>query len=540
MSIRHHNLSFAIACLLVVHSLISAQTHPAEAEENPLSTVIYLLSKTDKDDDEWGKACLARSLGRADRFDEISGAIDMVETSSVVEHDFVWVVQELITRGKDKEASTLLSYLIKRFGDDEYMLESLVKPMLLLKRDAELQSMIEKFDDSDKLDLWFKSAEVYTELGSSEKAFEVVKKTVSAAMASQYLTDRSELALRYAKLGRQSEATKLVESIAREMDPKAGNTEVIHDLADAYKALGKYSEANDLRRKYTSGLNIDETRDLIGTASRLIASGDRQKALDTLARALTQLDPKEYGDSFNLGDIIEIYLRIGEVQKAEQVAMSIAGSDYMQQGQLLAVVDRYAKAGNKRKARELLRFVLAQTYKIDTSEAESGTLSTSGKMEQARYQSQIALRYMDLRDDKEALRITARLRKPYLRALTLTEYVAINKHRMPARKLAPYLEEALGLLRQEKTDVFDSNRFDVYAIAARTFAEIGMTQRSNEVFVETLTKLDLFVIEERWAPTLIYAMCNIGVDFERAKIKADENVRAALRKIIENWEDDRY
>ena len=69
---------------------------------------------------------------------------------------------------------------------------------------------------------------------------------------------------------------------------------------------------------------------------------------------------------------------------------------------------------------------------------------------------------------------------------------------------------------------------------------MGMTRRANEVFAEALTKLDQEVVEGGSERMLIFAMCNIGVDFERSKIQADRNVKASLRRIIQNWESDNY
>ena len=77
-------------------------------------------------------------------------------------------------------------------------------------------------------------------------------------------------------------------------------------------------------------------------------------------------------------------------------------------------------------------------------------------------------------------KIISQLKKPYLRALSLTEFVSVNRGRIPTRKLRVYLEEALSLLRVEQTEIFDSKKFDVFAITARSFAEIGMTEKAND------------------------------------------------------------
>lgn len=541
VSLHVRTPAIAAAIILISHLCTIAQSGREKAVENPLSVAVYLLSKTAKDDKEEAKACLAKSLVRTNRIEYLEVIANSVEPGSYIDNEFISLAEQMIKDGREKEAFAFVSYLLKRFeGDDGYYLKSLVGPMILLKRDEELRTLIEKLDESEQMELWLNASESYRKTGKPERALAVLEKTVKAAMTSKYPNDRAELAFAYAKLGREAEAMELVQLVSRELDVKDRDVDVVHDIAAAYRALGKYREANEFNRVYDNGLNIDETGDIVNTASRLAVNGMRQKALDTLAQALTRLDPKQYGDSFNLGNIIEIYLQLGEVRKAEQVAMSVTGSDYMQQLQLLAVADRYAKAGDKTQAKRILRFALDQTKKIDTSRPENGRLWTSGKWDQARYQSQIAVRLISMGFDKAALAIISGLKKPYLKALILTEYVAVNRKRIHSKKLAPYLENALLLLNQKNTEIFDSKRFDVLAITARNFAAIGMPARANEVFAETLTKLDAEVIGRGTANGLIFAMCNIGVDFEKSQISAGEGVKAALLRIVQNWENDEY
>ena len=122
----------------------------------------------------------------------------------------------------------------------------------------------------------------------------------------------------------------------------------------------------------------------------------------------------------------------------------------------------------------------------------------------------------------------------------MSEFVAVNKDRLPTAKLSLYLEEAVTLLRQKEEEVFDSNRFEVYAVTAKQFANIGNNARANEVFAETLSALDREIIENGSDSSLLFAMCNIGVEFEQSRIKPSEQVREALRRIIKNWEVEAY
>jgi len=70
------------ATVLVLSVCVSAQDLRKRAEENPLSTVFYLLSTTEKDEKVEQKACLAKSLAKAERFTEIEDAARMAPDGS--------------------------------------------------------------------------------------------------------------------------------------------------------------------------------------------------------------------------------------------------------------------------------------------------------------------------------------------------------------------------------------------------------------------------------------------------------------------------
>ena len=318
--------------------------------------------------------------------------------------------------------------------------------------------------------------------------------------------------------------------------PEYTEERILDRVIDTYRALRKNEEAKELLAKQGKSEEFEKPKNIIETAENYLVEGDNAKAKELINKSLAKLNPKEYSDSFDLGKIIEIYIKLGESSKAEKIAKSLSGSDYMQQKQLLNIADFHIKKKNNLKAAEVLNFALAQTKKIDTSEEESGSLWTSGKWKQAQYQSQIVLRLIDMRFDKQALELISQLKKPYLRALALTEFVAVNKKRIASAQLGYYLDEALSLLRQKKVDIFDSKRFDVFAITARNFAEIGMKEKANEVFAETLLTLSKEMIEDGSDSGLLFAMCNIGVEFDKSKIKPNENLRESLREIIKSWE----
>lgn len=518
-----------------------SQVLKSKAEEHPLETVFYLLSKTDKNSKEEQKACLAKSFTKAGKFSEIEKTAEMVKWGSYVDNDLITVAEDLIKAGKLAEASRYVSYLVKRSEDDSDNLEKLFEYLIRLERDDEALKIAAQFRESEKVDGAFEIARVYLELEKREKALTVIENISKTVEKSEYDRDKARLALFYARLGKEEKALKVAGQSLEKVVwttgiPKYDDARIIDYVFEAYLLLGKYELAGELLEKQGK---TEETKALIQIAKSYLARGDRKKADEYLNRSQNLLNPAEYGDSFDLGDLIEIYLVLGEIEKAQNLAKNLTGSEYMRQGELLKVADFYIKKQDKKTALEILNFALEQTRKINTDEEESGMLWTSAKWDQARYQSQIAIKLIDMQFDRQALDLISQIKKPYLKALLLTEFFAVNKKRQPAAKLRPLLEQALSLLRTGKEAIFDSNKYDVYAIVAHSFAEIGLADKANNIFAEVLSK-DKEMVEKGLDSYLLVAMCKIGVEFENSGIKPNEKLKASLRNIIKNWEDDEY
>ena len=174
MNFLQSKIFLAFTLILLCKSSVFSQDLRRQAEENPLSTVFYLLSTTEKDSKSEQKACLAKSLARANRFGEIEGAAKMIKDGSYVDEDFVALANDLIANGKVREASKLISFLIIKFGDDEYTLQKMFRPLIMLKRDGDAIKILDKFGDSDKVDGAFELARIYLEFKESAKALDVI------------------------------------------------------------------------------------------------------------------------------------------------------------------------------------------------------------------------------------------------------------------------------------------------------------------------------------------------------------------------------
>ncbi|MDQ3800081.1 MAG: hypothetical protein M3384_11550 [Acidobacteriota bacterium] len=533
-----NGLQFVFPQDLPKESAITAAT----AEESPLAAVFYILASAGKDSKVREKSCLTASFARAGNFSNLEKAADLIEKGSYVDSDFISLVDELLRAGKSREASNFLSYLLKRFEDDPDNLEKMPKILIRLGRDEEALKIASRLDDYAKVGAFFEIASAYLESGSRENALKSIESISERIEKAENDRDKAKLGLFYARLGKEEQSLRLLRQSLKNIDWKAkipapDAAWIIDDAFAAYLLLGKYQLAWQLLEKQGKS---EEASSLIQIARGHLARGDRKKADELLERAAKSLNPNEYGDSFDLGKMVEIYLSLGETEKALSIAKSIAGSEYMRQKQLLGVADFYLQKRDRKSARAVLSFALEQTRKIDTGEEESGSLWTSGRWEQARYQSQIAAKLIEMRLEKEALRLIAQIGKPYLRAQLLTEFVKENlPSRKSAKNLRPHLEEALSLVRGGRQEIFDSNKYDVYAIIARQFAEIGDAEKANDVFAEVLSK-DAEMIEKGSDSYLLVAMCKIGVEFEKSGVKPSEKVRAALRNIIKNRANGEY
>jgi hypothetical protein len=534
---------FLLACALagVCSQVIFAQPTRKAAEENPLATVFYLLSKTDKDSNEEEKVCLANSLAGVEKFPESRKAVDLVEVDSYVDNDFVTLADSLVKKGRIREASALTSALLKRFDGDADDLSRLLGVLIKTGRDDEALKIVRQLENQAKIDAYFAIVDAYLESGNREKALLIVDFAFGTAAEMTRDRDKARLGFYYARLGQGAPALKFAQESLKNVVwtkdiPTYDDSGIIFDVFEAYLLLGRYELIDKMLEKQ------EKTRDgesLIKIAESYLKRNDPKQALEILERAQSVLDPKVYGDSFNLGDLVDIYVKLNELDKALGIAKSLVGSEYMRQQKLLHITDYYIDKQDGIKALEILRFALEQADKVDITEAEQGTAWSSGKWEQANYQSAIASRFIRMRLNNEALALISRIKKPYLKASVLAEFVLSGKGKLPLKYLKTHLEEALLLVRNGKEEIFDANRYNVYANIARSFAEIGMPARAGGVFVEVLSK-DEEMNDRGLEKYLLITLCNIGVEFEKSRLRPTPQLKKSLKNIIDKWENGAY
>lgn len=529
--------SLVLLVLLAGSITVASQDARLQAEESPLSTVFYLISREQYNDGPREKACLAISFAEVGNAEKAKKTASLLTEDHYAETDLIIVVDSLIKNRQNREASDMALYLLKRFEKDEYRLRPLWRYLVLLDQETAAFDVARTLEPEDQFEPNILIAEALIEKGNKSAATTILDTLITYLEETQYekKQDVAKTALLFAKLGDRGKSIDLAEKAVgniswneRLLDPDDAFT--VRDVLDLYLILGEHDLSVQVARRAGK---VDEPGFLIRLGESLFSTGNREAAEANFERAISRLDPKQYGDSSNLSILAEVFMGIGETERAVTIAKTLTGSDHAQQNLLLKLAAHYQAANSRATALELLRFAYSRTLLIDTSEAESGSLWTSGNWDQAKYQAEIALRFAKLRADKEALKLISQIRKPYLKADMLTEFVLMNKNKLPGKTLVRYLDEAVSNLRRPIDEVFDARRFDVFGKTGRAYAEIGHTAKANEVIAESLL---LLANERGMSSGLLFGMCSIGIEFEKSKIKANEKLRAALRTIIDSWE----
>ena len=207
-----------------------------------------------------------------------------------------------------------------------------------MKRDNEVLQAISKLDDSDRIDSYFELAKIYLELNQPANALTIIKNVTVLVEKSKYEEDKAILSLYYAKLGNETEALRFLQESIKDLTWKTGKPEytqgrIIDKVIEAYRVLGKDKEANEILEK--QGV-FGESETQIEIAKGYLAKGNLNQAKELFEKALSKLNPTDYSDSFDLGNLIEIYIKLGELDNAEKLAKSLTGSNYMQQQQLFS------------------------------------------------------------------------------------------------------------------------------------------------------------------------------------------------------------
>ncbi|MBK7708485.1 MAG: hypothetical protein IPJ30_22685 [Acidobacteria bacterium] len=516
---------------------IDAQVARRLPDSSPLDAVFHILSQKEADSNGDEKACLARSMARSGRFSEVEPAAQLLKPGSYRD-ELLAVVEEMLVLKRVDEAGKFVSYLIKRAGEDDFP-EKLVPVLIRLGRDREALNFLESLEPD--IDDAIPAIDEYLKLGKPDSAYALLKRYEKSVTDSKYPRDRSKYAVRAARIGKIDDAKRFAELALTEVDWSKERLEfeyarIVEEAVEVFALAGDWTRVDELIKKAGEDADVGRTYVLASIALRR----NEKSRFEEFRRIIESTkDPTVYDDTFELDQLFELYLGMNDLDRSEAIAGKLTGNDHLQQSELMMLADRRIKIGDHARASELLELAFAATSRIDTSEAESGRLWTSGKWRQAQYRARIAVRYIDMRRDKRVLEIIRGLSKPYLKALALTEFVAVSRGRKPNAELRKLLDDAHSLVRTGRRQIFDSNRYDVYAIIARQYAQIGLPAKANEVFSEVLS-LDDEMYERGGDDYLLIEMCNIGTEFERSGIVADGKVRQSLRRIIEKFDKDEY
>lgn len=544
MSNPHPCIRYASAIAIVVFLALNviAQSGREGVDETPFSTVFYMLSKVEKDDKESEKLCLASSYLAANKASEVKNLLSILDDGGYTDRDLGRLADKMIDQGLSAEANDLISLLAPRLAGSGFDIETLLRPLIRLKRDEEALRLISRLNESEKIDSVLVLADVYIEAGRRSDAAKVLNDIIPIVEGSEYREDAAEMAIRFAKISDAENANRfsslsMKDLVWNEGKPAHSEGRILDRVIETYTILGKKDEADKLSLKM--GQKPADPPTQTDKARSLLRMGDVNGARVMLESIPLEKDSETRREVTSL--LIRTYLDLKMPEDAERKARTLDAQGQEAQAIFAKIADLYIEKSKHRHAVTVLDLALAGTRKIDISKPEDGRLWTSEKFDQAKAQSNLSIRYVKAGEASKALSVISAIKKPYVKAHALNQHVLAHKGKLPASKLAEHLEEALRLLRTDSREIFDARRFDVYAATARSFAEISLTDRANEVFTEIVSLLSEMTFGEKSTmgdSSLLNVMCSVGVEFELAKIKASPDLRAALREMADRWDEE--
>ncbi|HNU09307.1 MAG TPA: hypothetical protein PKO33_16180, partial [Pyrinomonadaceae bacterium] len=367
---------FPLIIALASTATAFAQSVPPKATADPLATVWYLLSKSDPDQYESEKTCLAWSYFHVDRLPGIVAATSLVPPGTYHEEDFVAIAKRLVEKGRRREANEYVDLLLRRAQDNSEK-QQLAGVLANLGREAEALALDPKEDGKPDAELYLTVADVIIKGPDPRRALRVLEAIEPSIVKSGEIRDRSMLALDFARLSEAEKAANLVKLALDEVVWKERDIEMdidqrvaLDDVTAALLRLGRFDEAESIIARRGFG---EEGRWLLMVARAHYELNEVVKGDELVDRLLKLSDPADYGDSFHLGDLVDDLLLRGRADRALTLAKSLSGSEYMRQMKLLKIADLFIRDKNFIGAADALDFAYAETSKIDVSEPESGS-----------------------------------------------------------------------------------------------------------------------------------------------------------------------
>ncbi|MBS1792809.1 MAG: hypothetical protein JSS81_03085 [Acidobacteria bacterium] len=517
------------ACFLVLVIFgclsILADDLRQKAEESPFDCAFYLATK---DSLRLDKEALANALFEVGKYDDAARAIELDDDEYQNINWFVYHAWLLSKSGNDPIARKYVDKTMPLLKDadfeaDKYNLSALASLLVKYGRDDEAMSLPAKSDNPGKTAIDI--SEKFLDADKPAKALEMLPQ-ISEIGEVDYKAEVIELNARLKQTAKAEQLLAEFEPAALINEPVYHNRRfIIFPLVKAYLALGKIDRAVELWEQYGEK---DDGFGWLKFIDSLLEFGRREKAAVYLGQIET--DPAILQTEG--GAIVERYLKLGKIEKAQNLAKTMSGENdsYRQQQALMIVADYFIDNKNQKSALEILDFAFQRARRVVFKHEDFLSIGASSGTRKVIYLQNICDRLIRLgKFDKAAAVIDSIGSDHWIaREFVLNQLLELTRRQI---KTLPRRKIDANIARLQNLFTADDN--EAYAISAdlgivELYAGLGEKTKAVGLLADVLEKARKSCCSEN------YFLLSAGRVFVENKLEPTADLRQALRAYLDD------
>lgn len=530
MNIRMANVRALILLLLLVITSVPVRADELRqrAINNPLDCALFV---TQHDRYSSSTEELARAFFEAKRYDEVLRAIALDPDET-----FRWsayYAEKLLDAGDRPAAEKFIAAAFAAIPAGEwnpgYGVNEFLRSLVRTGRDKEVAEVLSRLeDDPDLAQIYLVLARAYAQNGDRARTTAYIK----LLDQSGYSWNRNApyfIAEAYDRVGDREASLKVMQRFEADVlaNPEIGlRDEALLLLIDQYLRFGDGTKAWVLWRQISDPGDSQSRLSLV----QLLVAVNR---FDEAKPYLSQLETDPTFVAQNGDDLVEAYLKMGEVESASRIAVGMSDEDdsYDQQRALMHVADRYIEIGNRDAALRILDLAFGKAGRVVETHRMQDSVGASPLTRKIQYFGAIFDRYAKLgRFDRATQVLRAfKTNHEYGRAFvaqSLAELAELQAKSLDRRALMKLLDEALGIANESA--VAGYSRDEILMAAAGAYAKLGEPGKA-------LSLIRTFLATEfQRSASITKELIAAGEVVEKNKLTADPELRKVLRKIVES------
>jgi len=356
----------------------------------------------------------------------------------------------------------------------------------------------------------------YAKVGEYDKALEVTTKIKDVFLNIMALCD---IAVSYAEAGQREEASKILSQTLQLAKKTPFKLDAFSIIAGSYAKVGQYDKAFEVTTKIKKDRYLTaekyKSEALCSIADNYAEAGQKEKASKILSQALQLAKRLKHYDlpCFVLRDISRVYAKIGQYDKAIEVADTIWGStspgfDSLYRIKALCdIAVSYAEAGQKEKASKILSQALQVAKAIEEDSSNDNALCD------------IAVSYAKVGQYDKALEVAKTIFYYHWKSKALCEIASCYADAGESDKALEILETAERFSRSYNPPPLTC--YPSYYYVAVCYAKVGEYDKA----LETTER-----IEDRYF--MCKALSDIAVSYAKTGMKVDEKAKNVLHSIV--------